>query len=359
MELNQERYSRQIRLDEIGIDGQKKLSQASVLVVGAGGLGCPIIQYLVAAGVGRIRITDGDLVSESNLHRQILFGMGDVGQPKVEVARRWILNHNSDLIVEPIEAYISTGNVFELLDGMDVVVDGSDNFSTKYLLNDACEISQIPLVSGAIFQFTGQVSVFHYKGGPSYRCLYPDAPHQGEIPNCVEAGVLGVLPGVVGSIQANEVLKVIVGYGEVLSGKLFTLDLQYLGSSVFEFERSATRVRELESSYTLHCELPSGGEISVQELEDNYDSYLVLDVREAFELEIVSLAGALHVSLKNVVDRMGSIPIDKPIAVLCHHGMRSAQAQQLLESEGYQHVVNVRGGIDAYSVEVNQTLKRY
>ncbi len=359
MELNRERYSRQIRLDEIGIDGQKKLSNASVLVVGAGGLGCPIIQYLAAAGVGRIRIADGDLVSESNLHRQILFGMGDVGQPKVEVARRWVLNHNRDLIVEPIEAYISTDNVFELLDGMDVVVDGSDNFSTKYLLNDACEMSQTPLVSGAIFQFTGQVSVFHYEGGPSYRCLYPDAPHQGEIPNCVEAGVLGVLPGVVGSIQANEVLKVIVGYGKVLSGKLFTLDLQSLDSSVFEFERNSEAVRELKSSYALPCDVPLGREITVEELHCNLDTYLVLDVREAFELDIVNLAGALHIPLSEVIDRIGSIPVDKPIAVLCHHGMRSAKVQQLMESEGYENVVNVKGGIDAYSVEVNQLLKRY
>lgn len=359
MKPSLQKYSRQIRLEEVGGEGQQKLSEATVLVVGAGGLGCPIIQYLAAAGVGELLIVDGDHVSESNLHRQIIYGMSDLGRAKVDLAKEWALAHNPDLSVHIQKTYVTKENIFSLLEKVDVVVDGSDNFSTKYLLNDACDILKVPLVSGAIFQFTGQVSVYHYLGGPSYRCLYPEMPKQGEIPSCEEAGVLGVLPGVIGSIQANEVLKIIVGYGEVLSGKLFTIDLRTLESEIFEFERNAPSVNTLEDTYELPCDVPTSQEITVKELSEYYSKYQLLDVREEFEVEIVKLPESIFIPLGEIEERMDEIPVGKPLAVLCHHGMRSAHAQQVLEHAGRINVVNIKGGIDAYAQQVDNTLKRY
>ena len=352
------RYNRQIILDEIGEAGQQKLAEASVAIIGVGGLGSPIIQYLSSAGVGSIKLIDADKVSISNLHRQVLFTERDLGRNKVDVAKDWILSHNSSLQVEVINTFVNPENVFEIVDGVDVVVDGSDNFSTKYLLSDATDILSVPLVTGAIFKFTGQVSVYNYEGGATYRCLFPDMPKKGEIPNCEEAGVIGVLPGIIGSIQANEVLKVILGYGDILTGRLFTIDLTSMQSNVFEFERIQKKRTDLEVSYELECEVLVD-EIDALEFEKVKEDYLILDVREEFEVALASINGAINIPLNQLPNRLNELPKNRKIATLCHHGIRSAHAKSYLEELGYSKVVNINGGIDAYSLKVDQGIPRY
>src|ERR1035437_2494874 len=218
------RYARHIILPEIGLEGQQKLKQAKVLVVGAGGLGCPVLQYLTAAGVGTLGIIDFDTVDESNLQRQVLYSTEDIGKHKAAIAKEKLEKQNPDINLVSHVAHLTSANALEIISQYDIVVDGSDNFATRYLVNDACVILNKVLVFGSIFKFEGQVSVFNYKGGPTYRCLYPEAPAEGDVPNCAEIGVLGVLPGIVGTLQANEVIKIITGIGDILSGKLLTLD---------------------------------------------------------------------------------------------------------------------------------------
>jgi adenylyltransferase/sulfurtransferase len=238
------RYDKQIALPEVGEAGQQKLAEAKVLVVGAGGLGCPALQYLAAAGIGTIGIVDGDVVNETNLHRQVLYTNSDVGKPKVEVAAERLKQLNPELEIQTYSEFLTASNAMDIVANYDLIVDATDNFAARYRINDVCVKLDKPVVYGAIHRFEGQVSVFNYKGGPTYRCLFPDKPAENQIPNCNETGVLGVLPGIIGTQQATEVLKIILGIGEVLSGKLMTLNLLTNFTRTFEFARNDKQVQK-------------------------------------------------------------------------------------------------------------------
>ncbi|MCB9186732.1 MAG: HesA/MoeB/ThiF family protein [Flavobacteriales bacterium] len=238
------RYDKQIALPEVGETGQQKLAEAKILVVGAGGLGCPALQYLAAAGVGNIGIVDGDVVNETNLHRQVLYTNSDVGKPKVEVAAERLKQLNPEVEIHTFSEFLTAGNAMDIVSNYDLIVDATDNFAARYRINDVCLKLDKPFVYGAIHRFEGQVSVFNYKGGPTYRCLFPDKPAENQIPNCNETGVLGVLPGIIGTYQATEVLKIILGIGEVLSGKLMTLNLLTNSTRTFEVSRNDEQVQK-------------------------------------------------------------------------------------------------------------------
>ena len=248
------RYDKQIALPEVGEAGQQKLAEAKVLVVGAGGLGCPALQYLVAAGIGTIGIVDGDVVNETNLHRQVLYTNSDVGKPKVEVAAERLYQLNPEVKINTYSDFLTAKNAMDIVANYDLIVDATDNFAARYRINDVCVKLDKPFVYGAIHRFEGQVSVFNYKGGPTYRCLFPEYPTENQIPNCNETGVLGVLPGIVGTHQATEVLKMILGIGEVLSGKLMTLNLLTNSSQIFECSRSEEQVQKAKEKGVLVLE---------------------------------------------------------------------------------------------------------
>lgn len=354
-ELN--RYNRHIILPEIGMAGQEKLKQARVLVIGAGGLGCPVLQYLVAAGVGTIGIADFDVVSESNLHRQILFSAADVGKPKAEVAAQKLAAQNPFVQFRLHTDGITAQNAIELVQDYDIVVDGSDNFPTRYLVNDACAIEQKPLVFGAIFKFEGQASVFHYKNGPSYRCLFPEPPSRNEVPNCSEVGVMGVLPGLIGTIQATEVIKIICEAGEVLSGKLLLLNSLNMETSSIKFKRTAkAEVTALQPDYEAFCAPASVAddeinEISADELKDLLDEeadFQLLDVREPYEYEQYNMEGTL-LPLSTLEQQLDKVEPSKTVVVHCKTGSRSRQAIQLLQQHFPETTFyNLTGGIDQY-----------
>ncbi|MCB9204127.1 MAG: HesA/MoeB/ThiF family protein [Flavobacteriales bacterium] len=248
------RYNKQIALPEVGEAGQQKLAEANVLVVGAGGLGCPVLQYLVAAGIGTIGIVDGDVVNETNLHRQVLYTKSDVGKPKVEVAAERLDQLNPEVIINTYSEFLTAKNAMDIVANYDLIVDATDNFAARYRINDVCVKLDKPFVYGAIHRFEGQVSVFNYKGGPTYRCFFPEYPTENQIPNCNETGVLGVLPGIVGTYQATEVLKMILGIGEVLSGKLMTLNLLTNSTRTFEFSRNEEQVQKAQEKGVLVLE---------------------------------------------------------------------------------------------------------
>jgi sulfur-carrier protein adenylyltransferase/sulfurtransferase len=364
----QRRYNRHLILPEIGMTGQEKLKAARVLVVGAGGLGCPVLQYLTAAGVGTIGIADFDVVSESNLQRQILYGTADVGQPKAEVARQRLSQLNPFVSFQVHRERLTAQNVREILAAYDLVVDGTDNFPTRYLLNDACVLTDKPLVSGAIFKFEGQVSVFNYQGGPTYRCLFPTPPSPGEVPNCSQVGVMGVLPGIIGSLQANEVIKIITQTGEVLTGKLLLLDTLTLQSRTLKFKRKDTYADlELLEDYGAFCgEAATGeektGSISVTELEERLarqEPLFLLDVREPHEYDLCHLPGSTLIPLGSLPDRLGEIDRERPVVVYCHRGGRSAAAARLLQEQGINNLLNLEGGIDAWAANVDPEMERY
>lgn len=353
------RYNRQLILPEIGTAGQQKLKEARVLVIGAGGLGCPVLQYLAAAGVGTIGIADFDKVSESNLHRQILFNSDEIGQYKAEVAARKLAHQNPFVQFQVHLQGITVQNALELVAQYDVVVDGSDNFPTRYLVNDACALQQKPLVFGSIFKFEGQATVFHYKNGPSYRCLFPEPPSPHEVPSCSEVGVLGVLPGLIGTIQATEAIKVICGIGDVLSGRLFMLNSLTVEVSTIKFRRTEqAQVTQLLKDYEAFCSLALGSstannieEISAEELKDLLDEEAdlqLLDVREPHEYEQYNLNGLL-LPLSTLEQHLDKVEPQKTVIVHCKTGSRSRQAIQLLQ----QHFpnttfYNLTGGIDQY-----------
>ncbi|MCJ8165131.1 molybdopterin-synthase adenylyltransferase MoeB [Pontibacter sp. E15-1] len=346
-----ERYGRQMILPELGETGQQKLKQSRVLVIGAGGLGCPVLQYLTAAGVGTIGIADMDVVSESNLHRQILYTSADVGEPKVTVAARRLAQQNPYVQFALHPAGISVENALELVQDYDLVVDGSDNFPTRYLVSDACTILQTPLVFGAISQFEGQVSVFNYHNGPSYRCLFPEPPPAGEIPNCAEAGVLGVLPGIIGTLQATEAIKIICGLGEVASGKLLLFDALSLHFSSFKFPRThyADTVTSLQASYGVTCAVDR--EISASELQAWQEAgkqVQVLDVRELQEYEAYNIGGDA-VPLSELEEVLDTLALQPEVVVLCQSGVRSKRAIALLEARFPEvQFYNLAGGLAAW-----------
>ncbi len=326
-----DRYSRHFILEGFGEAAQQKLKQAKVLVVGAGGLGCPALLYLAAAGVGTIGIADGDKVSLSNLQRQVLYGVDDIGTNKAEAAKKRLTQLNPEIQLIAIPAFLNVDNILSILGNYDVIIDGSDNFATRYLISDACVMLNKPLVYGAIFKFTGQLSVFNFNGGPTYRCLFPEAPAEGEMPGCGEIGVLGVLPGIMGTYQATEAIKVITGVGEVLSGKVMAIDLLENVTTYFNFKPIPENltINKLEA-IEYHCET-AGKELSweeFQELKSN-QSIRLIDVREPDEYTKQNINGE-NIPLKQFLEIAGSFSTDETLVIHCQSGMRARRAMEAL-----------------------------
>ena len=354
------RYGRHLVIPEVGEAGQLRLKAGAALVVGAGGLGSPTLLYLAAAGVGRIGIVEFDSVDASNLQRQVLYGTSDIGRPKIDVARARLAEVNPHVVVEPHAVRLDAKNVIDLVSRYDVVIDGTDNFAARYLVNDACVITRRPNVYGSVFRFEGQLSVFATKDGPCYRCLHPEPPPPGVIPGCSEAGVLGVLPGLVGMLQATEAIKLIAGLGEPLIGRLLLIDA--LGPRFREIRlpkdpacpvcSTAPSITE-PVEYTLLCgDLPAdeASEISAVELRRRIDArepLLLLDVREPGEHAVDAIEGSRLVPLGQLGSRLDEIPRDRPIAAYCAAGMRSAKAAKMLRDKGFQ-AVSLRGGIASF-----------
>ncbi len=362
------RYNRHIILEEVGKAGQEKLKMAKVLVIGTGGLGCPVLQYLTAAGVGTIGIVDFDVVDHSNLQRQILFDVNDIGHPKAEVARKKLSAQNPFVQFNVHQEKLTSSNALALFEQYDIVVDGSDNFPTRYLTNDACVITGKPLVFGSIFKFDGQVAVFNYNDGPTYRCLFPAPPDPGSVPNCAQIGVIGVLPGLIGTIQANEVIKLITGIGEPLSGKLLIMDALTMETNLFAVARNANNAQITELiDYEDFCGLNTPfhetmQEMTSQELAERLeqgDDIQLLDVREPFEYEICHLDAEL-MPLSTISNRVADIPRNVPVVVYCHHGMRSAAAITTLQQEyGFNNLYNLIGGIHDWAANIDPEMEQY
>ena len=360
------RYSRHLILPEVGVSGQETLKKSSVLIVGAGGLGCPLATYIVAAGVGRVGIIDFDVVDESNLQRQVLYGVDDIGKSKVEVAKQKLLNLNPNILVETYNCALTTENAIELFSGYDVIADGTDNFATRYLVNDACVLSNKPNVYGSIFRFEGQVSVFNYKNGPNYRCLFKEPPPPGLVPSCAEGGVLGVLPGVVATLQATEVIKVLLNLGDIASGRLLIYDALKLNFKQLPVKkRNDYEIKSLVN-YDQFCGVDTMEnnleEITVQELSDkikNQETFILLDVRESFEYDICHLDNSTLIPLSQFEDDVVSLDKEKNYIVLCKVGGRSARAVQKMQELGFLNVKNLKGGIIAWAESIDKSMAVY
>jgi molybdopterin/thiamine biosynthesis adenylyltransferase/rhodanese-related sulfurtransferase len=366
------RYARQIRLPQVGASGQATLKNASVLIVGAGGLGSPAAMYLAAAGVGRLGIADGDVVDISNLQRQILYGTEDVGADKTAAAAETLRSINPHVAVERIPERLTSANALDVIARFDVVIDGTDNFPTRYLLSDACVLANIPLVYGSVDRFDGQVSVFAANGGPCYRCLFPDPPEPGSVDNCAVAGVLGVLPGLVGTAQATEALKLLLGIGEPLIGRLLMIDALRMRFRSIGVERDpncpACGTHEITQliDYDAFCAgTPAVNDIATitpRELGDLLNSghsITLIDVREPHEWNYARIAGARLIPLGALDGSINTIDRDGDVVVYCHHGMRSEMAAYALRDAGVRRVRNLVGGIDRWSREVDPTVPRY
>lgn len=371
------RYNRHIIIPELGLEGQKKLKAAKVLVVGTGGLGSPLLLYLAAAGVGTIGLVDFDVVDESNLQRQVLFSKDDVGKPKVQAAKDRLEGLNSHVNFVLHNELLTSFNAIEILKDYDIVADGTDNFPTRYLVNDAAVILNKVNVYASIYRFDGQVSVFNYTypdgtKGPHYRDLYPSPPPPGLVPSCAEGGVLGVLPGIVGSLQANEVIKVITDIGEPLAGRMFTFDALSFSTRTLKIfkDPSTPEVTEL-IDYEQFCGMPAQegpiseelavDEVSVQAVKQAFDSGLdfqLIDVREEHEFEIVNIGGDL-IPLGEILYQIDEVSKDKPVYILCKSGVRSREAMDMLRDEGFENVKNVKGGILEYQKEIDNSLLTY
>ncbi len=354
-------YNRQIILNDFGETQQLKLKQAKVLVVGAGGLGCPVLQYLSAAGIGNIGIIDQDVVSVSNLHRQILYGIDDVGKPKVEQAKIKLNQLNPFINIAIFNDVLSTVNAIKIIENYDVICDCTDNFSVRYLINDACVILNKPFVSASILRFEGQVSVFNFKTKINYRDVFSEPPSN--IPNCAEAGVIGVLCGIMGSMQANEVIKIITNIGETIEGKLVCYDALANTMQAFKIKPNQIPITTLQDNYNFNCEVQSNHikEISVQELKKmlvEKQDFQLIDVREKSEFDFVNLNGEL-IPLNSILQNQHKIFKDKRVVIYCKSGLRSAKAIELLQQNGFDNVYNLKGGILAYIKEVDSSLPIY
>ncbi|MBJ7326046.1 MAG: molybdopterin-synthase adenylyltransferase MoeB [Chthoniobacterales bacterium] len=368
-----QRYARQMAMPEFGLAGQEKLRAARVLMIGAGGLGSPAALYLAAAGVGTIGLVDPDEVESSNLHRQILHGSADAGRAKVDSARDTLAGINPHVRLEIFRARFDAANAVALARGWDVVVDGSDNFPTRYASNDACVSLGIPNVYGSVWRFEGQVSVFApHLGGPCYRCLNPRAPAPGTVPGCAEAGVLGVVPGLIGTLQALEAIKLLAGIGGPLVGRLLHVDALAMKFREFVLRRDPHCARcadgrrdlpvEVEGEFCQALAVMKGDEISVSELaalRESGKAHVLLDVREPWELATARLDPCLHIPMGEVAARVAEIPRDLPVCVLCHAGVRGARVTEFLQGQGMKAVANVRGGIAAWSAEVDASVPAY
>ncbi|MBS1240707.1 MAG: molybdopterin biosynthesis protein MoeB [Gemmatimonadetes bacterium] len=367
------RYARHLSLAEVGLPGQRKLREARVLLIGAGGLGSPAALYLAAAGVGTLGVVDDDLVDLTNLQRQVLHGTSDLGRAKVDSAAERLHELNPGVRVERYQTRLTAGNALELFRDFQVVVDGSDNFPTRYLVNDAAVLAGRPVVYGSILRFEGQVSVFGLPGGPCYRCLHPEPPAAALIPSCAEAGVLGVVPGIIGSLQALEALKLLLGVGSPLAGRLLHLDGLAMRWQELVVERDPACVvcgdrpeqREL-IDYAAFCGLapaaPTSAEIAAAELAERLrggQEVVLLDVREPWEWEIARIPGSVLVPLSSLEDSVGGLPAGGLVVTICHHGIRSLRARELLLERGVNQVLSLAGGVDGWAAAVDPNLARY
>ena len=374
------RYSRQLLLPEVSADGQRRIKAARVLCIGAGGLGSPAALYLAAAGIGRLGLVDADRVDASNLQRQILYATGDVGESKTEKAKARLQQLNPDVEIMLHEARLTSANATEIIADYDVVIDGSDNFPTRYLSNDVCVFARKPNIYGSVFRFEGQASVFApHLGGPCYRCLFPEPPSPGAAPSCAEAGVLGVLPGIIGLIQATEALKLIVGVGETLAGRLLHFDALKMKFREFNLRRDPqcpvcgdTPTIFEPIDYEQFCAGPAEADwfaapesvptISVRELKakmDKGETLTLIDVREPFEYEIARIEGSRLIPLGELEARADELPKTGALILQCHSGGRSEHAARILREAGFANAVNLEGGIDAWSMEVDPAVPRY
>lgn len=342
-------YQRHFILPGFGEQAQKKLKQARVLMIGAGGLGCPALQYLAAAGVGTIGIVDGDKVEASNLHRQVLYGTDDLGKYKAQCAVAHLQKLNPHIHLIPHIEFLNTGNALELIAQYDLVIDGSDNFQTRYLVNDACVMLDKAFIYGAIYTFQGQVSVFNYLGGPTYRCLYPEPPDPEDAPNCAEIGVLGILPGIIGNYQALEAIKMIAGIGDVLSGKLLLIDTlkqSHLKLDV-SLNPSNLKINQL-INYDAFCRVnQSAKQMTWKTYQAQHQSAFLLDVREPHEFTKHNQGGT-NIPLSQLTESLARIPKNQQIIAVCQSGKRSAAAQKLLEENGLIDVWNMEGGYNSH-----------
>lgn len=377
-----ERYSRHLIIPEFNIEGQRRLKNSKVLVVGSGGLGSPLLLYLAAAGVGHIGIVDFDMVDDSNLQRQVLFTQADVGKPKVEAAADRIRALNPHIVVQTYNTQLTSANALDIIKDYDLVADGTDNFPTRYLVNDACVLLDKVNVYASIFRFEGQASVFNYvdesgERGPNYRDLFPEPPPPGLVPSCAEGGVIGVLPGILGSLQANEVIKVLSGVGEPLSGRLFIFDAGSFQTRTLKVHRNpnnplnGTQPTQTELiDYEQFCGLKTTArkeDLEVREVQPGeYATWVregqpvtLIDVREPYEYEIANLGGKLA-PLASLPEFAGDIPRDGKVVIHCRSGVRSARAIKQLEADfGFSNLYNLKGGILAYADEIDPSLAKY
>jgi adenylyltransferase/sulfurtransferase len=372
-----DRYRRHLTLPQVGLEGQQALLAARVLLIGAGGLGCPLAQYLAAAGVGKLGIVDDDVVDASNLHRQVLFSTHDIGRPKVEVVAERIRAMNPDVVLGLHPVRLTSANAMELLCDYDVIVDGTDNFPTRYLTNDACVLLGLPNVHGSIFRFDGQASVFDARMGPCYRCLYPEPPPPGSVPSCAEGGVLGVLPGLIALVQATETVKLVTGAGTPLYGRLLQYDALQMEFNEFRLRKDpecpvcgeTPSIKEL-IDYEGFCgvpalegpgDLPEVAAAAVRDRLGGGEPPLLLDVREADEVATARIEGATWIPLGDLETRIEELAAwrDREVVVHCHHGVRSAKACRVLAANGFQRVENLAGGIEAWSLTVDPSIPRY
>jgi adenylyltransferase/sulfurtransferase len=379
-----QRYARHLVLPEVGLEGQRRLKAARVLVVGAGGLGAPVSLYLAAAGVGTLGLVDFDAVDVSNLHRQVLFGASDVGRPKLQAAAERLRSVNPHLSIEPFEERLTSENALEIVRRFDVVADGTDNFPTRYLVNDACVLTGRPNAYASVFRFEGQVSVFWAERGPCYRCLFAEPPPPGLVPSCAEGGVLGVLPGLLGTMQAAEVLKLVLGAGDPLIGRLLLVDTLAMRFRELRVKKNpdcavcgprptVTRLIDYES----FCGEPPAAdgalvsspamfgrapEISVEDLKamrDRGDRFVLVDVRESHEWPIADLSDSIKIPLGTLPQNLGKLSKDDDIVVYCRSGARSGNAVQFLQRAGYAKAKNLVGGINRWAERIDPSLPKY
>lgn len=374
------RYSRHLIMPEVGVEGQEKLKAAKVLMIGTGGLGSPAALYLAAAGVGTLGLIDFDKVDFSNLQRQIIHSTSSVNQPKVESAKNRLKEINPNVKVVTYDEMLTKDNIMRILKDYEMVLDGTDNFQTRYLVNDACVFTKKPFVYGSIFRFDGQATVFYPGKGPCYRCLFAEPPPPGMVPSCAEGGVLGILPGVIGVIQATEVVKLILGKGEPLIGRLMLYDALKMSFREVKFRKNPKcpvcgenpTIKELVD-YEAFCGLTRGDEqkdyaaygvpeILVEELKkkiDKHEKFVLIDVREPSEFKINQLPGAKLIPLGNIPERVHELDSADEIVVYCHFGGRSAKAADFLRKAGFKKVKNLVGGIDTWSQEIDPSCPRY